>query len=376
MGQPDWPLPRLFEQLASSGPDIRRKLRAEKATLLPVVDSTFRIDYPKWFRFFEMESAMRGYDLDLLRYLQVLLEEESVSSAAKRLNISEPAMSRNLAKLRAVFGDPILIQSGRRMTASSFAISLRDRVQMVVRDADRLIEARAVTDLSKLSLRFTIRANDLIVATLGRPLLKALREECPNCTLTFAPEIDDPANDALRRDTIDLYIGATDSLTSEIRRLTLFRDQMRGLVRQDHPIFDTPITPNTLTQYNYISVPRRGRARGPIDAVLKETYGLTRNVVLTVPTYHAMIENMRETDMILPLPGIVLDHISVRKLGLAVFDFPFLLPPITAYQAWHPRWDTEPTHRWMRETLFRVAKQCWGKDRVVPEDYIEPAFRP
>jgi len=138
-----------------------------------------------------MESAMRGYDLDLLRYLQVLLEEESVSSAAKRLNISEPAMSRNLAKLRAVFGDPILIQSGRRMTASSFAISLRDRVQMVVRDADRLIEARAVTDLSKLSLRFTIRANDLIVATLGRPLLKALREECPNCTLiTVAPELD------------------------------------------------------------------------------------------------------------------------------------------------------------------------------------------
>lgn len=64
---------------------------------------------------------MRGYDLDLLRFLQVLLEEESVSAAARRMNVSEPAMSRHLAKLRAVFGDPILVPSGRRLTATTSA---------------------------------------------------------------------------------------------------------------------------------------------------------------------------------------------------------------------------------------------------------------
>ncbi|WP_367160594.1 LysR family transcriptional regulator [Kozakia baliensis] len=302
---------------------------------------------------------MRGYDLDLLRYLQVLIEEESVSSAARRLQISEPAMSRNLAKLRQVFGDPILVQSGRRMTASSFALGLRDRVQTVVRDADRLIETRAMNDLSGLSPRFTIRANDLIVATIARPLLSTLRQDCPNCTLTFAPESDDPASDALRQDVIDLYIGATDTLKSEIRRQTLLRDKMRALVRRDHPILSEKITPQSLTRYNHISVSRRGRARGPIDTALKQEHGLTRRVILTVPTYHAMIENMRDTDMILALPGMVIDHISVEKLGLTAFDFPLRLPTIDAYQAWHPRWDTDPTHRWMRETLFRLAKDVW-----------------
>ena len=71
---------------------------------------------------------MRGYDLDLLRFLQVLIEEESVSLAARRLKVSEPAMSRHLAKLRRVFADPILVQSGRQMSASTFAAGILDRV--------------------------------------------------------------------------------------------------------------------------------------------------------------------------------------------------------------------------------------------------------
>lgn len=153
-------------------------------------------------------------------------------------------------------------------------------------------------------------------------MLSTLRQDCPNCTLTFAPESDDPASDALRQDVIDLYIGATDTLKSEIRRQTLLRDKMRALVRRDHPILSEKITPQSLTRYNHISVSRRGRARGPIDTALKQEHGLTRRVILTVPTYHAMIENMRDTDMILALPGMVIDHISVEKLGLTAFDFP------------------------------------------------------
>ncbi|NHO33096.1 LysR family transcriptional regulator [Acetobacter fallax] len=298
---------------------------------------------------------MRGYDLDLLRYLQVLIEEESVSASARRLKVSEPAMSRHLAKLRAVFRDPILVQSGRRMMASSFALGIMDRVQEVVRAADSLIETRALANLRNLTPTFTIRANDLIVAALGLPLLRALRQDCPHCELVFAPEVDDPASDPLRHGSIDLYIGATDAMKSEIRRQTIFRDTMCALVRKDHPIFSAGITPETMTRYEYISVSRRGRAQGPIDAALRDHHGLTRRIAMVVPNYHAMIESMKDTDLILPLPGIVLDHISVKALGLATFEFPLSLPCIEAFQAWHPRRDTDPVHRWLRETLFRVS---------------------
>ncbi|GBR05641.1 LysR family transcriptional regulator [Acetobacter oeni] len=299
---------------------------------------------------------MRGYDLDLLRYLQVLIEEESVSASARRLKVSEPAMSRHLARLREVFRDPILVQSGRRMTASSFALGILDRVQEVVRAADSLIETRALANLHNMTPTFTVRANDLIIAALGLPLLSALRRDCPQCELVFAPEVDDPASDPLRHDSIDLYIGATDIMKPEIRRQTIFRDTMRALVRKDHPIFAGEITPETMVRYEYISVSRRGRAHGPIDTILRDQYGLTRRIAMVVPNYHAMVESMKDTDLILPLPGLVLDNISVAALGLAAFEFPLSLPFIEAFQAWHPRRDTDPVHRWFRETLFRVSR--------------------
>ncbi|MCH4022720.1 MAG: LysR family transcriptional regulator [Acetobacter sp.] len=302
---------------------------------------------------------MQNYDLHLLRYLQVLIEEESVSAAARRMKVSEPAMSRHLAKLRIVFSDPILVQSGRQMTASSFASGILDRVQTLVRQADALVEIRELPDLKNLEPVFTIRANDLIIAAIGLPLLKALREDCPKCHVIFAPEIDDPASDPLRGNSIDLYIGATDNMKPEIRRQTLCRDRMHGLVRKGHPILSAPITPESMVRYEYISISRRGRARGPIDTVLNDRYHLTRRIAMVVPNYHAMIESMKDTDLVLVLPGLVLAHVSLDELGLDIFDFPFSLPRIEAFQAWHPRNDTDPVHRWLRETLFRVARKCF-----------------
>ncbi|CAI9119322.1 LysR family transcriptional regulator [Brytella acorum] len=319
---------------------------------------------------------MRGYDLDLLRYLQVLIEEESVSAAARRMRVSEPAMSRHLGKLRSVFNDPILVPEGRRLRASSFAQGVLDRVQDVVRSADTLIKTRALMDLRNIAPKFTIRANDLIVAAIGLPLLRALRKDCPRCELVFTAEWDDLVYDALRHEAADLYIGATDMMKPEIRRQTLMRDRMIGLVRRDHPIFDEPITPESMTRYDYISVSRRGRAFGPIDDALRDHHGLKRRVVMVVPNYHAMVESMRHTDLVLPLPGIVLDHISVEALGLATFEFPLVLPAIEAFQAWHPRKDADPVHRWLRETLFQVFRHEFHEHRSVKDDVYGTTSNP
>lgn len=229
-------------------------------------------------------------------------------------------------------------------------------MQEVVRSADGLVEMHLPSDLANLAPKFTIRANDLVIAAFGLPLIRSLREDCPKCELSFAPEIDDSPAGALRESAIDLYLGATEALASEVRRQTIFRDTMQALVRRDHPIFAEGITPKNLARYEYISVSRRGRARGPIDWALRDHVGLSRRVAMVVPHYHAMIESIAATDLILPLPGLVLDRISVDALGLARFVFPFPLPQIEAFQAWHPRRDNDPIHRWLRETLYEVTR--------------------
>ncbi|HWU02473.1 MAG TPA: LysR family transcriptional regulator [Novosphingobium sp.] len=303
---------------------------------------------------------MRGYDMDLLRSLKVLVEEQSVVGAARRLQMSEATMSRNLTRLREIFADPILVRSGRGMVASFMALALRDRVQALVSDADGLLEGPDIAVMGEMSRSFTIRANDLIVASAADLLMEVFNREAPRCTLIFAPETDDMVEDALRGEQVDIYLGATDSLPPEIRRQTLGRVQMRCVVRVDHPIFEEGISAEALTRYDHISVSRRGRARGPIDTALRQQ-GLSRRVTLVVPTYHAMVGTMRATDMLLALPDMVVRRLPLEALGLGVFDFPFPLPVIVGFQAWHPRWDNDPSHKWLRRNIFRLRREIYGE---------------
>lgn len=312
----------------------------------------------------------KRYDLDLLRSLQVLIEEEGVSHAARRLKMSEAAMSRSLAKLRVIFGDPILVASGRRMVATTFALGIRDRVRALVDGADSLLEEQETPDLAGLSPHFTLRANDLIVGAFAAAVLAALRQDCPGCTLTFAPETDDEPSDDLREGRVDLYLGASDDMRPEIRRQSLFPTSFRALVRADHPILSEGITPQSIARYEHISVSRRGRLHGPIDAVLREQFGLRRRVVMVVPTYYAMVETLRMTDMILPLPGIAIDYLPIRSMHLAEFEFPFDLPVVHSFQAWHPRRDSDPVHRWLRGTVYRVVRQ---RGEGLPEGFTPAA---
>jgi len=303
---------------------------------------------------------MRGYDMDLLRSLRVLVEEQSVVSAARRLQISEATMSRNLTRLREVFADPILVRSGRGMVASAMALALRDRVLALVNDADGLLEGPDIAAMGEMARSFTIRANDLMVASLADRLMAVFRREAPRCELIFAPETDDLVEDTLRHEQVDIYLGATSTLPPEIRRQTLGRGRMRCVVRADHPILEEGISAEALVRFEHISVSRRGRARGPIDVALRER-GLSRRVTLVVPSYHAMVGTMRQSDMLLGLPDMVVERLPLEALGLGVFDFPFPLPVIVGFQAWHPRWDNDPSHKWLRRNIFRLRREIYGE---------------
>lgn len=295
--------------------------------------------------------AKRGYSLDHLRWLQILLEEQSVTRAAKRLRVSEAATSRHLATLRTLFGDPLLVLSGRKLIATPFATEILGRVQTVLAEAEALISERADLDLTRMAPLFTIRSRDLFIGTFSSAIMENLRKACPRCQIVFSPETEDSVGDALRRGTIDLYIGATEDLPPEIKKQTLFQTKFEGVVRAGHPILEQEITPQTLIAYDHISVSRKGRALGPIDAILAKEYGLERRIALVVPDHYAMIEIMRETDMILPLPDIVTRRLPLEAIGARTFAFPFPLPELVSFQAWHPRLDKDPVHRWLRKTI-------------------------
>jgi len=292
-------------------------------------------------------------DLNLLVALNVLLEEGSVVAAARRMHLSAPAMSRTLGRIREAVGDPIMVRAGRRLVPTPRALALQEQVRELVEQATQLFHSGEHFDLTALERCFTLRANNVLVGDMAARLLEELRREAPRCTLRFVPEVEHD-DEALRRNRIDLFIGARPGLEPEAKTQRLFSTRFVGLARHGHPLFDGAISPARFAAYPQVSVSRRGRARGPIDAEL-EKLGLQRDVRLVTPSFHGTIFCLLESDLLLPIPEHALWRLDRLGLGLRQFDIPLPLQPFEVIQAWHPRLDNDVAHRWLRRA---VAKVC------------------
>ena len=296
-------------------------------------------------------------DMNLLIALDALLDEGSVVGAARRMNLSPAAMSRTLTRIREAIGDPILVRAGRGLVPTPKALELRDQVRDLVEQAEQLFHSARVVDLGSLRRRFSIRANDFFVGIYGGKLFDTLQRQAPLCELRFAPE-GDGDDEALREGRIDLSVSNNRPLMPEVKVQNLFTTQFVGLVREDHPLLNEEITPERFARYAHISMSRRGIARGPIDTALN-ALGLERRVALIAPSFHAAMFALPDTDLILPVPRETL--LSVRRLGIKLrsFTLPIPLPTVVLSQAWHPRFDNDPAHRWLRETLKRCCEETW-----------------
>ncbi|WP_063534434.1 LysR family transcriptional regulator [Burkholderia sp. MSMB1589WGS] len=289
-------------------------------------------------------------DLNLLIALDALLEEGSVVGAARRMNLSPPAMSRTLARIRETVGDPIFVQAGRKMVPTPRALALRGLVRETVERASQLLAPSAEVDLRTLDKQFSVRANDIFVGMHSSRLLEEMARGMPRAMVRFMPEEDDVDDDALRSGRIDLFISASRRLGPEIRVQPLFTTKFVGLARNDHPIFDDDITPERFAHWPHIGVSRRGKSSGPIDTALAER-SLERHVLLVLPTPYAAVFALQESDLLLPLP----EHLALGAvqagLGVRTFELPVSLETVLITQAWHPRFQSDPAHQWLRRVV-------------------------
>ncbi len=296
-------------------------------------------------------------DLNLLYALQALLEEGSVVGAARRMNLSAPAMSRTLARIRETTGDPIFVQSGRALVPTPRALQLRDQIRDAIEQASGVLAPGAEADLKQLETRFNVRAHDLFIGIYAGRLLDALQNDMPRATLCFTPEEDDVDDEALRSGRVDLFISASRALGHEIRVQPLFTTRIVGVANQDHPLFKDEINARRVARWGHIGVSRRGKSQGPIDEALA-AQGLDRQVTLIVPTPSAALLALHGSDLILPLPEQLARAAVQMGMKLRLFDLPLALDPVLITQAWHPRFQHEPAHQWLRRTIRGLTEDA------------------
>lgn len=293
-------------------------------------------------------------DLNLLVTLDVLLAEGNVARAAQRLRLSPSAMSRALARLRVVTGDPLLVRAGRGLVPTPRALELRGEVGQVVAAAEALLRPAKRLDLATLERTFTLRNREGFVDTFGPALLARLKREAPHVKVRFVAKPDKEST-PLRDGTVDLETGVIGDTTGpEVRAQALFRDRFIGVVRKGHLLLAGRITPERFVQGEHILVSRGRRERGPADEALA-VMGLTRTVAVTVASFAEAVTLARHSDLI----AQVSDRSTMAlRDDMASFPLPLDLPDFTISMLWHPRMDADPAHRWLRACFREV---CTGK---------------
>jgi DNA-binding transcriptional LysR family regulator len=292
---------------------------------------------------------MHSIDLNLLLALDALLGEGSVLGAARRMNLSPPAMSRTLGRIRRALGDEILVRAGRRMVPTPRALELKGRVHSLVDDARLVMRAEGHADPATLARGFTVRASDYVAGVFGASLQAIVAREAPQVTLRFADQGKEDVA-ALREGRIDLDIGVLGGIGPEIRKQTLLHDRFVAVVRRGHPLLKGAVTARRFATAMHVSASRRGLSHGPIDDALA-ALGLSRPVRLVVPGFHAAMFTAAGSDIVAAVPLAV--AASAVRFGLKIryFDLPVPTPPIAIAQAWHPRFDKDAGHRWLRQAV-------------------------
>ncbi|WP_437619746.1 LysR family transcriptional regulator [Sorangium sp. So ce1151] len=300
---------------------------------------------------------LSAIDVNLVIALDALLQERSVTLAARRVGLSQPAMSHALTRLRELFADPLLIRVGRQMALTSRAEAMTPQVAAIMHDLTRLFGGPAPAfDPARSDRTFRIATTEYVQLLLLPQLNAALALGGPRLALHLLP-LDARAADALRNGEIDLAIGvlSRDALPPDLRRVTLFDDRFAGLARASHPTARGRVDLPTYTALPHVVIPRHGAHEGVADELIASR-GVSRREVMAVPHVFLVPHVVTASDLVATV-ATRLSRAFSSLLPLRTFDLPFELPPLEIAMAWNSRTEDDPAQAWLRGIVTDAVSQ-------------------
>jgi DNA-binding transcriptional LysR family regulator len=310
------------------------------------------------------ETNIKSLDLNLLVPLEALLNESSVSKAAIAVNLSQPAMSRSLERLRHVLKDPILVRSGRGMVLTPRAESLRKPLQEALERVRGVLQPNEFIPATSQA-QFRIVGVDYVSHLLMPHVLEQIYVQAPNISVSIE-NISLSALSELKEGTIDLGIGVIegdDTHYSTAYHQTLFDDRFVCLMRQMHPLSKAPLTVEAFAGASHALLSITGRGKGQIDKRLV-AIGLTRKISLHLSHFLAIHSVIAKTNLITTIPLRLAKQ--MKGEGLKVVELPpeIRSDPFTISQIWHERYHQDPARKWLR-SIVKNASEDFKDDMLV-----------
>ena len=292
-------------------------------------------------------------DLNLLVTLDTLLAERNVTRAARRLNLSQPALSSRLTRLRDLLNDPLLLPSQRGMIPTERALELQAPLHEAIEGVRRVIAETSPFNPADVTATIAIAASDYVQYSVLLPLLQILHQEAPGLRLSWRTLEEPRLEGQMARGDIQLAVTMPECAPDTLHMRHLYHETYVAIARPDHPDVRDALDLETFCALDHVMVsPDGGGFSGPTDAALAGV-GKTRRVCLSAPGFLVVPDIIAQSDMIALIPSRVARN---REGRLQILEPPLPIPGFDMALIWHDRTTTHPLHRWLRDRIYQLMR--------------------
>lgn len=304
---------------------------------------------------------LRSIDLNLLVALDALLAERHVTRAGSRVGLSQPAMSNALSRLRALFGDALLVRTPMGMALTPRALELIEPLRGVLRQVERVMVTEEAFDPAASRRSFTLRLSDLLGRLLLPGLMARLRAQAPHVALDIVHLPPAGTVDALEADSCDLAVSMGLVHGGSIRAEPVLQDRMVCLMAQDHPAAAKTLSLDAFLALRHLKVSISPTDSRFADDVLIKARR-SREVVLNLPHWLVVPDVVRGTDLAAVMPERLARLFLREAPGLTLCGLPFADAPFAWSLYWHRRHESSQALTWLRRV---VAEAMHASDRYI-----------
>ncbi|HSV44485.1 MAG TPA: LysR family transcriptional regulator [Ramlibacter sp.] len=303
-------------------------------------------------------------DLNLLPVVVALVENGSVSGAARTLGMSQPAVSSALGRLRQVFADPLFVRTSRGMEPTPRTLALIGPTRTALGVVDNEILRSSLFDPATSDRKFTLALSDIGEMVFLPKMLQRLALEAPATSVRSVTLPPAAIERGLELGEIDLAIGYFPDLKgNNFFQQRLFSHNFVCLLRSGHPIKGAKLTPRQFMALGHAVVNAEGRSQEVFERYLAKQ-GIRRRVVLNTPHFMSIPAIIAKSDLVATVPlavGVTFAETSRIRMVKPPFD----IPSFDLKQHWHRRFHNDPQSKWLRamvQELFNDAVDEWRTD--------------
>ena len=300
-----------------------------------------------------MTTQLAQMNLNLLLSLDALLAEQNVTRAAKKLGVTQSAMSRNLASLRTLLNDELLVRVGNTMQPTPYALSIQIGLHHNLADLQRLVRTGGAFDPAVTGGTLRVAAPGHVAALIGPDLIDSIEQSAPGLRLRIE-QLDAARIVHAIQEGVDLALGPLLDLGSAVEGTLIYRDEFACLVSSSHP--DVPGDTIDLESYlkcSHVVISPTGRGGTLVDSHLD---GRTRRVVAEVESFLLAPAIVANTQLVLTAPRSALVA-AERDLAVKVVTAPFELPALKIAAYWDPSRTDDARVQWILASVRRSLKQ-------------------